>query len=227
MLGVPHDQDSPQLALRIIHALSGYKWLIALIAAIAISIYALPDGRHASIDGRMYYIPPEYPGGQHGIPDNTQFATAVLWPSMEPYTREKAKKLRPGTCGVIEIMVSEAKHNDSNAVDYDRLMRERAVRLHAELRQAGKFNEFEVWDMLLPNDVGNSRYYLKRDGLRAVEEIECSPSIQGKSQSCSGSYIYRINAFMGIGLNITCLSDWDAIKEKVDSLLRGFETTGR
>jgi len=203
-----------------------YKWLIVFAVAIVALIVNAPAGRRVVINNRVYYVPPEYPGSQYGIPNNTTFATAVIWPSMEPYTRERAVGINLGACGVVEIMVSAKDSAEVAVFDYEPMIRESARRLKSTLEMVGVQQGFEVWDLIRRRDVGDKRYFLTRKLGRVVEKIECDYPGVTHFSSCIASFFHK-DMVVHLNFSDQCVDSFREIERKAEDLIDSFEVRER
>lgn len=211
------------------------KKRIALVVALAliasIAYCARGVDRVAVIAGHGYIIPSEYPGGAYGSPPTPlkSFATAVMWPSMEPLTRETAKRQSQdrqeiyGNCDYLKISVSEK-------IIIKEYRRDEIVMKRYRDRYIDRKTISEEFGMKMLTFSPNGRNVSMYDNVYVEKEkddrefvAECTKIGRYPSPQCEMSFsINDRNLYISIDGGLSCLEFRHSINEKIVNLIEEF-----
>lgn len=200
--------------------------VVTLLAGVFLTYSLIPKDRIAVIGGRGFRIPAEYPGSTYGKVSNplNAFATAVLWPGMEPWTREAIAGDPLDLCHTLQIFVGPADFSKFSTQESQfRYQIEHNV--GAKLSREGSRFGLERW-VVVPG-AGKVRsheeFYMNRANSGADFISDCEGFAVGMFPQCHSTYVNAGDIIVGINHPIACLEHWSEIRGKADALLRKFE----
>lgn len=180
-----------------------------------------PTDRVIVLNGHGFRVPAEYPGFNYGGATGG-LATAVLWPSMEPWRAEATKGVRAGVCAQLELHLSA--HDADKPLQLEAQFAQEARNAKLERKNVGQKLGLTRWDEVdFRGGVWHEIYENRENG--SVDFIaRCSPLGQSPSQTCTvfQEYIGNVVLTMEV-VRIECLKDWRLLRDRTNGLLAHFE----
>lgn len=180
-----------------------------------------PTDRVIVLNGHGFRVPAEYPGFNYGGATGG-LATAVLWPSMEPWRPEATKNTPAGVCAQLELHLSA--HDPKEPLQLEAQFAQEARNAELERKNIGKKLGLTRWDEVDFRGTVWREVYENRENGRVDFIARCSPQGRSPSQTCDVKQEYVGNVVLTMDVvRIECLKDWRLLRDRTNGLLARFE----
>lgn len=168
-----------------------------------------------------FRVPGEYPGLNYGGATGG-LATAVLWPSMEPWRSEATKNTPAGVCAQLELHFSA--HDPAKPLQLEAQFAQEARNAKLERKNIGQRFGLVRWDEIDSEGRVRREVYENRESGSVDFIARCSPQGRSPSQTCDVKQKYAGNVVITMDVvRIECLKDWRLLRDRTNGLLARFE----
>lgn len=180
-----------------------------------------PTDRVIVLNGHGFRVPAEYPGFNYGGATGG-LATAVLWPSMEPWRPEATKNMPAGVCAELELHLSA--HDPDKPLQLEAQFAQEARNAKLERKNINEELRLTRWDEVDFRGTIWHEIYEHRENGEVDFIARCSPKGRPPQQTCTVFRSYRDNVDLTMEVvRIDCLKDWRLLRDRTNSLLARFE----
>lgn len=180
-----------------------------------------PTDRVIVLNGHGFRVPAEYPGFNYGGATGG-LATAVLWPSMEPWRSEATKNTPAGVCAELEPHLSA--HDPDKPLQLEAQFAQEARNAKLERKNVGQKLGLTRWDEVDFRGTIWREIYENRENGKVDFIARCSTKGRSSQQTCTIFQIYRDNIDLTMEVvRMDCLKDWRLLRDRTNGLLAQFE----